>query len=470
MLRFRTETCVESGHPEFTVMMDEPAVPAAVEMLLDYLQNAVAAGQSLAPGQTIQIGPAVLRVIDRADGTFGLEERTGPDSWGEHVHRCLEHTRYQILAAEQLGVNEQVDFPTDLAVVHFQPCGLAGPDIPLVRKQLADPRHSGWYVLCTDEHEHDEWTQSDLLELTQSTPFLTPFLALPARLTLLVSRPGPGSEGRVRAHVWQDDQEFLTPDGGALFDGPISAVDAMLANLGRTSIAWDHPIIKTGDRSYRTSVGARFDHPEFTVRFAEQPLVPGAAESVLDYVQDAVANGTRFEPGQTIAMGWAMLRVTGRDDATLGLEEQLEPDRWAEQIDITVRDTWFQTEVAASLGLAGQLAFPAKHQQAAIAQCVTDDAPTTLVLHRRASDTFHSSGWMVSCGADHPHGEWIPHTLFDMERVMPFAVQFLALPDNVTVVVESPSVTKSGRIRAQVVFNGRRLIPEPGSYLDAVNG
>jgi hypothetical protein len=465
MLRFRTDTCVESGHREFTVLLDEAAAPA-VDMLLDHLQNAVAARQSLTPGQSLQIGSAVLRVIERDDGTFGLEERTGPDSWAEHVHRCLEQTRYQVLAAEQLGVPERLDFPVDTAVVQFQPCGLAGAVVHLFRKTLDDPRHSGWYVLCIDEHDHDEWTQSDILELTQSRPFVTPFLALPAGLTLQVARPGLGSAGKVRAHVWRDDEELLTPDGGGLFDGPISAAETALADR-RRPIAWS--IIKTADRCYRTSVGARSDHPEFTVRFAEQPLVSGAEAFVLDYLQDAMAGGTRFEPGQTIGVGSAALRVTARDDGTLGLEEQLDPDRWAEQIDSTVRDTWSQKEVAASLGLVRQLRFPSKHQQASVAQCVTDHTPTKLVLHRRASDAPHSSGWMVSCGESHLHGTWVDHTLFELARALPFAVQFLALPDKVTVVVESPTVTSSGRIHAQVMFNGRRLIPEPGSYLDAVN-
>lgn len=467
MLRFRTETCVEYGHPEFTVVMDESAASAA-GMLLDHLQNSVAAGEPFTPGQTIQIGSAVLRVIERDDATFGLEERTGPDSWAEHVHRCLEHTRYQIFAADQLGVYDQVDFAPDLAAVQFQRCGLAGPEVHLFRKQVDDPQHSGWCVLCIEEHEHDDWTYSDLLELTQSTPFVTPFLALPAGTTVQVARPGPGSAGAVRANVWQGNDEFLTPDGGGLFDGPLSDFDAALTDLRQTPIAWS--IVEMDDRSYRTSVGARFDHPEFTVRFAEPPPVPGAEAAVLDHLQGAVAAGIRFAPGETIGMGWAMLRVTARDDGTLGLEEQVGPNAWAEQLDNTVRDTWLQREVASSVGLVGHLAFPDKHQQAAIARCVTDDGPTRLVLHRRPSDTSQASGWTVSCGADHSHGEWLPRTLFDLAAAMPFAVQFLALPDDVGVVVESPNMTTSGRIRAQVELHGRRLVPEPGSYLDAVNG
>ena len=74
---------------------------------------------------------------------------------------------------------------------------------------------------------------------------------------------------------------------------------------------------------YRTTKCAAHGHPEFTLRFAHDVPLPGLEEMLITYFEQGVASGTQFKPGQTVLVGWATLRLTQRDDGTIGV---LEPD------------------------------------------------------------------------------------------------------------------------------------------------
>jgi hypothetical protein len=72
---FRTGTCADSGHPEFTlVFKDEPPTHNSVGWILDHFQNAVADGTRFVAGQPVGIGWRALRVIERDDGTVVVDE------------------------------------------------------------------------------------------------------------------------------------------------------------------------------------------------------------------------------------------------------------------------------------------------------------------------------------------------------------------------------------------------------------
>jgi hypothetical protein len=114
--------------------------------------------------------------------------------------------------------------------------------------------------------------------------------------------------------------------------------------------------------------------------------------------QDAIAAGTRFDAGQTVRSGWRTLRLIERPDGMLGLEERIAGGRWAEQVDLTVRDLWLQRQVASGLGLADWIAFPADGQHATVAECVDETVPSVL-LSREHTDDPDFSGWTVSCPA-----------------------------------------------------------------------
>lgn len=223
------------------------------------------------------------------------------------------------------------------------------------------------------------------------------------------------------------------------------------------------------ETSFRTTSCASHGHPEFTVVITETQL-PGMESWLLAYLESSVAEGTRYHPGETIRIGWNLVRVRGRDDGTLGLAERADAQTWVEQVDRTLRDVWYQREVAAGVGLAERLDFPGEDQQAIVSSCGLESP--VLVLARTEQDDPEFSGWSVECFEDHAHHSSYYTTLLELATAMPFAVQFFALPVSTTVLIESPGMTPTSTIRPHIVdADGVELSPIPGSYLDhLVNG
>lgn len=217
--------------------------------------------------------------------------------------------------------------------------------------------------------------------------------------------------------------------------------------------------------SLRTETCAAHGHPEFTI-INSDPLVPGMDLWLRNYLEAAVETGTRFQPGQTIGIGWSIVRVIERADDTLGIEERTTRDTWVEQVDRTLQDLWYQQEIAASVGQLDRLDFPQADQLAGISPCGLT-API-FVLSRDEPGDDEDSGWAVLCGEDHEHEEGFWTTLFQLSVSRPFITQFLALPVGATVMIPWHRSTASGRIRPRVMIDGELIHPESGSYLAAL--
>lgn len=219
---------------------------------------------------------------------------------------------------------------------------------------------------------------------------------------------------------------------------------------------------------FRTTGCAAFDHSEFTLRFLSDVPVPGLEKMLLGYFETAVAAGSRFKPGQTVQLGWATLRLTQRDDGTLGV---LEPDlkaelKWIESVDQSLLETWRHKEVLDSLGLLERADFPRQALQAVV--CSRAFGAPTFMMGRTEPSAPTDSGWFVGC-MDEAHDHQSPDALtvvplIEIAVKVPPLTQFFALPRGTDVVVSGP-----GRIRARVFVEGEELEPRKGSYLDALN-
>jgi hypothetical protein len=213
MPTFVTTRCRASGHPEFTLQFRE-ARPVPVErMLLNYLEGAVAARKHFAPGQTMQIGWATLRLCARSDGTLGVEERDG-DGWVESCNRSLMQTWLQKEVAASVGLLERLAFPRQDQGGAVCSRALSGHRWHLVRVEPDAPTESGWGILCEGQgHDHsgeDEVRGFELFAITERLPFAAQFLALPVGATVLVD----GTQEYIRAHVTLD-AKVLAPARGS---------------------------------------------------------------------------------------------------------------------------------------------------------------------------------------------------------------------------------------------------------------
>jgi hypothetical protein len=215
----------------------------------------------------------------------------------------------------------------------------------------------------------------------------------------------------------------------------------------------------------RFTTPAHADAPTFTIQFAARPAVPHLERLLLDYFERAVAAGTTFRAGQTIQLGWSMLRLCDRDDGTLGVEERaLSPTvSWTEAVDRALRDLWMQREVARSVALADELDFPRQDHSLMLAPCA--DGGGSVLMSRLDGDELPDdfSGWTLTCTADHDHGERSFLPLLGLAAVQPGLVQFLALPPGVTVLV-----SWDPRLRPTVFRAGEERTPTSGSYLAAL--
>ena len=226
--------------------------------------------------------------------------------------------------------------------------------------------------------------------------------------------------------------------------------------------------------THRTTRCSAAGHRELTIQLVADPLLPDLHQVLIDYFEAAVARGSKFLPGQTVQLGWAVLRLRERDDGTIGVEErELTPEpTWIEAVDRALRDVWLQREIVASVGLMDELAFPTQDEGALVADCVND--ATELVMTRiAAADAPEGfSGWMVACAKDHDHGERAYVPLLAIAANHPGLVQLLALPHGTSVLVlfRAKANAPAGmlRIEPHVFRDGEEITPTRGSYLAAL--
>ncbi|MBA3453751.1 MAG: hypothetical protein H0T42_11720 [Deltaproteobacteria bacterium] len=229
-------------------------------------------------------------------------------------------------------------------------------------------------------------------------------------------------------------------------------------------------------QQHRTTRCASHVHREFTIQTAEASPIPDVAQILIDYFEDGVAHGTKFLPGQTVRLGWSVLRLCERSDGTIGVEErELTPrPTWTESVDRALADAWYQKEVCASVGLLEELTFPLQEDDVMVADCaMTADA---ILMTRFPDDDLPDgvSGWSLCCAENHDHGERSFVPLIAIAANRPGLVQFLALPHDIVVLIDhvkakdAPAGTK--RILPTVFRGGDELTPVAGSYLAALQG
>jgi hypothetical protein len=164
-------------------------------MLLDYFEESVAAGTQFLPGQVVLVGWADFRIIERSDGTLGLEERDpwAESDWSESVDESLMQVWFQQEVCRSLGLDSSFPRQTQTAIVCTELFNDPGPYV--LDRARADDSVSGWFVGCgRDEHDHNEESNLELTLLwllVAKIPFLGQFLALPPKTFLEVAGPRP---------------------------------------------------------------------------------------------------------------------------------------------------------------------------------------------------------------------------------------------------------------------------------------
>jgi hypothetical protein len=217
----RTTKCTALGHPEITLTLSKPPPIADVhQMLINYFEAAVARGTTFLPSQTVQIGWSLLRLCERDDGTFGVEERElTPDvRWVEQVDRALVDVWLQKEVAISVGLADSLAFPRQDDTALVSDCALAKTQLVMTRLPDDDlpVAFSGWMFACAADHDHGDRKQVPLLAIAAIQPGLVQLLALPHGTSVLVLYVGPEGKLRIEPHVYRGSQEIVPVPGSYL--------------------------------------------------------------------------------------------------------------------------------------------------------------------------------------------------------------------------------------------------------------
>lgn len=203
-------------------------------------------------------------------------------------------------------------------------------------------------------------------------------------------------------------------------------------------------------------------HPEFKLAYNSDLVTEDDVRSLVEMLERLVAEGTRFEEGSTLQIGWMATRVRRAPDGTLSIQE---PDNihtpiwWIDSINHSLIHRRLQRGVCASVGLHDEVDFPSSLQEAWVSSCFGDTEG--IGMQRLEADEPHS-GWLFGCDApDHDHTDTSTCARMQLYEVAvgidPRVIPYLALPVGTTAVLrpEGPAITA----------HGEPLEARPGSLL-----
>lgn len=212
----------------------------------------------------------------------------------------------------------------------------------------------------------------------------------------------------------------------------------------------------------RTSNCHRHGHPEFRLTF-DTNAVPADADVawLIEWLESAVASGTRFVPGEMCQIGWGTTLVRAHESGDLSLWEpdmRSVPFEWVEFVSTTLAHLRLQKDVVESVLSANDLAFPSMRASAIVC---TRLGPNQDIVLERVEPSGADSGWFCGCReGDHDHNnpnELKCVSLYEAAVRAPQVVPYLALPAGVL-------VGTSNRVPA--IFHGSApLAFARGSYL-----
>ncbi len=208
----------------------------------------------------------------------------------------------------------------------------------------------------------------------------------------------------------------------------------------------------------------RHDHPEFVLEVDGDQIPEVYVQTFLETLENMVAAGSVFQPGETLQDGWMVTRVEDAGDGKLTLHEpdmQQLPVQFVPGITETLRHKMIQLFTLDSFGIEREQIKIPRIDQTAIA-CDRFDAGGELLLARDAGEERHS-GWIFCClDDDHDHEQDDNLQLVSLYEAMlrcPHVVAWMYFPD------DSQIVLRPDR-HPLVIWKDEQLEIQPGSYLD----
>jgi hypothetical protein len=147
-------------------------------------------------------------------------------------------------------------------------------------------------------------------------------------------------------------------------------------------------------------------HADFVLEFDEQAVSRPHAEDMIQTIEDMVARGSVFAPGETIQIGWMITQVRRYDESRLTLFEpdmRTIPMAFLPGVTETLRQMMLQLFFIDSLAIPREdMSMPNVRQS--VITCGRYAVARSLLLMRGKALRQSDSGWFISClDQDHDH-------------------------------------------------------------------
>jgi hypothetical protein len=217
-------------------------------------------------------------------------------------------------------------------------------------------------------------------------------------------------------------------------------------------------------KTLRTTKCCRHGHPEFRITIDPAVMVEADGAWFLAWLEETVAQGTRYSAGQTCQVGWMLTQILQTEDGDLSVWEpdmRHLPVEWSESVSHTLAHLRIQKDVVESVLAAEDVSFPSMRQSAIICTRLRQGEG---VVMERAEPSGADSGWFCGCrGGSHDHND-----VAELRRVSLYEAAVRHAPQIVPYLALPPGVLVGVGESALVVFrDGEPLEFRPGSYLAA---
>lgn len=206
----------------------------------------------------------------------------------------------------------------------------------------------------------------------------------------------------------------------------------------------------------------QFGHPDFVLE-ADDANVPGDyLTDVAKTIEDMVAVGSVFKPGQTFQIGWGLTRVEPSGEALALAEPDMVsfPIKWTQGVTNTLRQMMLQLLTLDSVGLRRKIDIPSIAQS--LVAC-THYRERSFLLVRSPEYGGSDSGWFIGClngGHDHQDSANLRCiSLYEAFLNQPGIARFASFPVGSVIEVDQQNGLKLFKDSAQL-----EIIP--GSFLD----
>jgi hypothetical protein len=202
-------------------------------------------------------------------------------------------------------------------------------------------------------------------------------------------------------------------------------------------------------------------HAEFSICFEQTRVLKSDVEWLVHYLESKVLSGVIFEAGQTIQIGWMVLKIVKENENELTLQE---PDfcgvpiKFQPTVNNTLAHLRMQKDAFESLDMPAALKFPSILESAII--CTKHDDSGGFFMSR-ASAEQNDSGWFVGCAdANHNHND--PQnlkrvSLYELACLREMIIPFIAFPEEASVLFNLRTL--------KIEFKGQAVEPRNHSYL-----